>query len=146
MAVKTIKGQISDDEESVTLSGEPDARPPLTFLVKRDDVLRWDFTGVPPRARTRVAFSSSEPDVPVDPVGVRHLFADGDSSKGASHEAGPDRKTRIESGPVLGLSSPGKYFYKVFLIRPSGEIELRCLWDGRPTAMGGGEKSGKPEP
>lgn len=144
MAVKIVDGKVMGADVELT-GREPGLPPGLTFRVTGEDSLRWVFTGVPARAKASIRFDRSRfiprPDVPE--TGVRQLLTNDRKDSSAAVADGP---TVVEGGNVQDDSAQGTYFYKVFLVHPTGpDTELRCVgpgWAG--VEWGGGDKSGKP--
>lgn len=143
MAEKRIEGTISADHQSVDLVGHG-APSGLTFRVTKDDRLHWTFARVPRGGQVEVAFRSFQEDDGAPAVPIAEPLV---SPLSRSVAAGDAMVVELVSGAVRGRSLPGRYFYAVLLHRPGmPSVELRCLWNGAPVDMGGGEKSGKPTP
>lgn len=145
MAEKVVDGEVrvSGGTGTVKLTGrEPGLPPGLTFRVTGKDSLRWIFTNVPAHSKASVRFFDFRPKPDVPPAGVPYLLTD---VRKDSAEAVADRPTEVEGGNVRDDSAQGTYFYKVFLVHPTGpDTELRCVgWSG--VEWGGGDKSGKPK-
>ncbi|MET0552060.1 MAG: hypothetical protein ABW221_03415 [Vicinamibacteria bacterium] len=141
--VKKVAGRIGDDGLTMELTGEADAPPGLTFHVLGGDSLEWNFRNVPPGARVQVHFDGfqAHPDQ-AHGAGFVTLF---ERQPPVSAPAGGDRATAVSSEPVRSRSFPGTYWYTVALLRPDAPpVVLQCVWNGRPVAAGGGEKSGRP--
>lgn len=139
--LRVVKGEVSGD--TVRLTGESGLPHGLTFRVTGRDALCWEFKGVPAGDRASVRFVGFTPNPDVPAGGAQQLFLQLHKD---SLPAVAGRPTKVQDD-VRDDSAEGTYFYKVFLVHPTGpDTELRCVgpgWGG--VEWGGGEKSGKPK-